>query len=44
MAGKDTLSEYRRKRDFARTVEPRGEADGPGPAPCFVVQIHDASS
>jgi DNA ligase D-like protein (predicted 3'-phosphoesterase) len=46
------LSTYRRKRDFARTAEPRGaragragEAD-PGPAdgaaPSFVVQIHDA--
>jgi len=44
VATEDTLSEYRRKRDFARTAEPRGEGGGPGPAPCFVVQIHDASS
>ena len=42
MATKDTLAEYRRMRDFAKTAEPRGEGGGPGPEPCFVVQIHDA--
>lgn len=42
----DPLAEYRRRRDFAVTDEPRGDdapsgADGP---PLFVVQHHDASS
>jgi DNA ligase D-like protein (predicted 3'-phosphoesterase) len=39
------LAEYRRKRDFARTAEPRGDR-GPGRAgrPRFVVQQHDAST
>ncbi|MFF9838196.1 DNA polymerase ligase N-terminal domain-containing protein [Streptomyces sp. NPDC013740] len=45
MAAPDTLAEYRRRRDFGRTREPRG-GDGAGPAgePVFVVQIHDAST
>lgn len=40
---RDRLAAYRRKRDFARTAEPRGghaPADG---GPAYVVQIHDAS-
>ncbi|MGA4539552.1 DNA polymerase ligase N-terminal domain-containing protein [Uniformispora flossi] len=45
MAATDALGEYRRKRDFGRTTEPRGE---PGAAtdgePVFVVQIHDATA
>ncbi|MYS19707.1 DNA ligase D, 3'-phosphoesterase domain-containing protein, partial [Streptomyces sp. DvalAA-14] len=49
MAPKDSLTEYQRRRDFAKTAEPgpgRGPGPGtePGPAPGFVVQIHDASS
>jgi DNA ligase D-like protein (predicted 3'-phosphoesterase) len=39
------LKEYRSKRRFDRTAEPRGEAaPGSGGAPVFVVQIHDAST
>lgn len=45
MAAKDALSDYRRKRDFSKTREPRGHAaPSKGPAPTFVVQIHDAST
>lgn len=43
---KDGLAEYRRKRDFGATEEPRGNT-GPRAADAegtFVVQIHDASS
>jgi bifunctional non-homologous end joining protein LigD len=38
------LREYRRKRDFARTPEPAGEAPKrrPGRKPAFVVQAHAA--
>jgi bifunctional non-homologous end joining protein LigD len=38
----DPLEIYRRKRDFARTSEPRGEAPGPGEGRRFVVQRHRA--
>ncbi|BCB90872.1 non-homologous end-joining DNA ligase LigD [Phytohabitans suffuscus] len=39
----ETLGEYRRKRDFARTPEPSGDGGRPGPgAPRFVVQRHRA--
>ncbi|NUS10610.1 MAG: 3'-phosphoesterase, partial [Streptomyces sp.] len=47
MAGRDTLGEYRRRRDFAKTREPsgRGGTDSGGDGePSFVVQIHDAST
>lgn len=46
MAAKDTLAEYRRRRDFSRTHEPEGGTGGDGPErrPAFVVQIHDATS
>ncbi|MET9664739.1 DNA polymerase ligase N-terminal domain-containing protein [Streptomyces sp. NPDC006475] len=44
MAGKDELSEYRRKRDFDKTREPQGGAPASGSAPRFVVQLHDARS
>lgn len=44
-AGKGSLREYRKKRDFSRTTEPAGgrgrAARGDGPR--FVVQKHDAS-
>jgi DNA ligase D-like protein (predicted 3'-phosphoesterase) len=38
-----SLDEYRRKRDFRRTPEPRGNGQRPGHEPVFVVQKHDAS-
>ncbi|MFI0900451.1 DNA polymerase ligase N-terminal domain-containing protein [Streptomyces sp. NPDC020983] len=47
MADRDTLGEYRRRRDFTRTREPAGrgaKGAGHGGEPSFVVQIHDASS
>ncbi|MCL2551966.1 MAG: 3'-phosphoesterase [Actinomycetia bacterium] len=45
MADKGTLAEYRRRRDFSRTGEPRGDAAGaPADRPGFVVQIHDATT
>jgi DNA ligase D-like protein (predicted 3'-phosphoesterase) len=37
------LEEYRRKRDFHRTPEPRGGGQNRGHEPVFVVQKHDAS-
>ncbi|MCM2576972.1 DNA polymerase ligase N-terminal domain-containing protein [Streptomyces meridianus] len=44
MNSKDSLREYRQKRDFARTREPRGRNADLGENPSFVVQIHDAST
>jgi bifunctional non-homologous end joining protein LigD len=39
-----SLEEYRRKRDFRRTPEPRGEPhERPDHEPIFVVQKHAAS-
>ena len=38
------LEEYRRKRDFKRTGEPRGSRGRRGARPRFVVQQHDAST
>jgi DNA ligase D-like protein (predicted 3'-phosphoesterase) len=38
-----TLDEYRRKRDFGRTPEPRGRRTRSAKDPPFVVQKHDAS-
>ena len=40
----DDLTEYRRKRDFARTAEPRGRRRRGGHSPRFVIQKHDAST
>src|SRR4051794_17141766 len=37
------LEEYRRKRDFRRTAEPRGETHSAGPALSYVIQKHAAS-
>lgn len=36
------LTDYRQKRDFRRTPEPRGARRAPRDAPVFVVQKHDA--
>lgn len=45
MSRRDTLKEYRGKRRFDRTDEPRGDSPAVGGAePVFVVQIHDAST
>ncbi|GAA2240893.1 MULTISPECIES: DNA polymerase ligase N-terminal domain-containing protein [Streptomyces] len=44
MAERDRLRDYRGKRDFDRTGEPRGRSASAGGAPRFVVQIHDAST
>ncbi|MFD0265790.1 DNA polymerase ligase N-terminal domain-containing protein [Streptomyces sp. NPDC127106] len=40
------LAQYRRRRDFSRTPEPKGGrvAAGPDGTPSFVVQIHDATA
>jgi bifunctional non-homologous end joining protein LigD len=37
------LEEYRRKRDFSRTAEPRGKAKRTGPKLTYVIQKHAAS-
>ncbi|WP_053672504.1 DNA polymerase ligase N-terminal domain-containing protein [Streptomyces sp. NRRL B-1140] len=44
MAERDRLRDYRGKRDFDRTGEPRGRGARAGAKPRFVVQIHDAST
>ncbi|MER6298045.1 DNA polymerase ligase N-terminal domain-containing protein [Kitasatospora sp. NPDC001539] len=42
---KDTLAEYHRRRDFARTAEPEGGRTTPSEGrPSFVVQLHDATA
>lgn len=44
MGEQDRLRDYRGKRDFGRTGEPRGRSASSGAEPRFVVQIHDAST
>ncbi|WP_039931739.1 DNA polymerase ligase N-terminal domain-containing protein [Streptomyces viridochromogenes] len=44
MAERDRLRDYRGKRDFDRTGEPRESGEPAGDRPRFVVQIHDAST
>ena len=44
MAGKDSLKEYRSKRNFDRTKEPSGGKKSSGDKPRFVIQKHDASN
>lgn len=45
MSASDTLANYRHRRDFSRTGEPRGRGSGPSTEqPSFVVQIHDATA
>lgn len=45
---REGLGEYRRRRDFGKTTEPRGETDAgtgrSGPGGSFVVHKHDARS
>jgi DNA ligase D-like protein (predicted 3'-phosphoesterase) len=43
MTGNDSLSAYRKKRDFRKTAEPSGGRAGRGKKPVFVIQKHDAS-
>ncbi|WP_406014498.1 3'-phosphoesterase [Streptomyces sp. NBC_00984] len=38
----DRLRDYRGERHFDLTSEPHGNGERTGPAPCFVVQIHQA--
>ena len=38
-----TLKQYRKKRDFARTPEPKGRAKGRAAGRQYIVQKHDAS-
>ena len=40
----DPLSQYRKKRDFRRTSEPRGAGERRQPKPVFVIQKHQARS
>lgn len=42
-AGSSQLKEYRRKRDFRRTAEPRGGAARSRAGLAYVIQKHDAS-
>lgn len=44
MSSRNGLTAYRGKRHFDRTREPKGEQTPSGGEPCFVVQIHDAST
>jgi DNA ligase D-like protein (predicted 3'-phosphoesterase) len=44
MKKKDSLEEYRKKRNFRRTPEPKGGKGGFGEKPLFVIQKHDAST
>ncbi len=44
MATTDDLKEYRSKRDFRSTSEPKGNGSRAGEHPLFVIQKHDASS
>ncbi len=43
MAKNDPLSEYNRKRDFARTAEPSGKRESNKGGDRFIVQKHDAT-
>lgn len=40
---KDKLKDYKGKRDFSRTPEPKGRANPSSKKPIFVIQQHDAS-
>jgi DNA ligase D-like protein (predicted 3'-phosphoesterase) len=44
MSKNDLLQEYREKRDFRRTAEPKGGSKSASEEPIFVIQKHDASN
>ncbi len=44
MSDSKPLYVYRQKRNFQKTAEPYGKHPGPGEAPIFVVQKHQAST
>ncbi|MBD3167935.1 MAG: DNA ligase [candidate division Zixibacteria bacterium] len=44
MSKKDSLKEYRKKRDFKSTSEPTGKKKKSSDKPIFVIQKHDASN
>jgi DNA ligase D-like protein (predicted 3'-phosphoesterase) len=44
MSQTDTLREYRKKRDFGRSPEPKGGRKRKARKPRFVIQQHDATS
>jgi len=44
MSTKDSLEDYKKKRDFRKTPEPSGKKKRKGKQPVFVIQKHDASS
>jgi bifunctional non-homologous end joining protein LigD len=39
-----SLNEYKKKRDFTKTAEPKGQVSKSGENPVFVVQRHAAGS
>lgn len=41
---KSNLNEYKKKRDFKKTTEPKGEKNSKSEKPRFVIQKHNASS
>ena len=41
---KSSLKEYKKKRDFSKTAEPKGGKKSKAPDNLFVIQKHDASS
>jgi len=44
MGSKDKLKEYKKKRDFDKTVEPGGDSSSKKRKNIFVIQKHDASN
>lgn len=44
MEKKDNLKEYKARRDFDKTIEPKGEKGKKGRKSIFVIQKHDASN
>ncbi len=44
MVDPETLEEYRDRRDFSRTPEPRGEQETADAHPRFVIQMHRATT
>ena len=44
MTAQDRLGEYKKKREFSKTPEPKAAAGKKGGRPVFVIQKHDASN